>query len=144
MKMAYFRLQTPKPICKLFRLLLLKAFCKTYNCTLMLLLNIVSLARLRGITRPHKSMVQAGISSKIATEYIKGNKTTIVMQHIEVLCKIFNCTPNELFSWQPETKEQDIPTHPLQAIRPAPLPDTLYALQQLTVSEVKKLLVPGS
>jgi DNA-binding Xre family transcriptional regulator len=106
----------------------------------MIHLNITALAKLRGMRHPHRQLVHAGISDKVARDYLKGKKDRLVVQHIEILCELFNCSPNELFVWQPDNKAKDTPQHPLQVIRQQPLPDTIQALQHVPVAEVKKLM----
>lgn len=106
----------------------------------MIILNIHNLCRLRGIAHPQKALVQAGISQKVAHEYLKGNKSTILLKHIEILCQLLHCRPDNLFAWQPDTPEADQPTHPLQGIRVRPLANALYHLQQMTVEEAEALL----
>ncbi|NNV53962.1 helix-turn-helix domain-containing protein [Limnovirga soli] len=106
----------------------------------MLVLNIKNLCRLRGIPHPQKALIQAGISDKVATQYLKGNKSTILLAHIEILCKLLNCRPDNLFAWQPDTPADDQPNHPLQGIRIRPLANALHHLQQMTVEEAEALL----
>lgn len=106
----------------------------------MITLNIQNLCRLRGVVHPHKALMQAGISQKLATEYLKGQKSTIVLAHIEILCTLLNCRPDNLFAWQPDNPAADQPNHPLQPIRLRPLANTLHHLQQMTVEEAEALL----
>ena len=39
------------------------------------------------------------------------------LDHIEKLCILLNCTPNEIFEWVPNDLLDDRMDHPLQAIR---------------------------
>ena len=106
----------------------------------MIVLNIYNLCRLRGIAHPHKALYNAGISKKVAHEYLSGKKKTIVIAHIEILCVLLNCQPNNLFTWQPANKEEDLPNHPLQAVRNKPLPDSIAHLQTMSVEEVERVM----
>src|SRR6266487_3336489 len=107
---------------------------KTYC---MIALNIFQLCRLRGIKSPLTALRKAGISQKVAFKYLKGEKHTLVIKHIEILCKLLNCTPNELFTWQPDSKTDDIPTHTLQVICQKALPDVHQRLNSMKVDELR-------
>jgi hypothetical protein len=39
------------------------------------------------------------------------------LDHIEKLCTVLNCTPNDIFEWSPDDLLDDRPDHPLQKIR---------------------------
>lgn len=104
----------------------------------MIVLNIYSLCRLRGIIHPFKALTHAGISHRVAQQYLSGKKKTIVIAHIEILCVLLNCRPDNLFTWQPDTKEADLPNHPLQAVRNKPLGDGISHLQSLSVEDAEK------
>jgi hypothetical protein len=41
----------------------------------MIHINIAALARLRGIRHPHRHLIKAGISDKVAREYLRGKMT---------------------------------------------------------------------
>src|SRR6266581_5042446 len=107
---------------------------KTYC---MIALNIFQLCRLRGIKNPLTTLRKAGISQKVAFKYLKGEKHTLVIKHIEILCKLLNCAPNELFTWQPDSKADDIPTHLLQVIHQKALPDVHQRLNSMKVDELR-------
>ena len=83
----------------------------------MISLAIKDLCRLRGIKQPLRELKRAGISHYVAHEYHQGHKHRIVVSHIEILCKLLRCTPNDLFQWEPDTAAEDNPENPLQAIR---------------------------
>jgi DNA-binding Xre family transcriptional regulator len=75
----------------------------------MITLNIYSLCKLRGIKYPLKTLVKAGISQQVAYEYLKGKRKSLVIKHVEILCTLLHCYPNDLFSWLPTETKDDKP-----------------------------------
>lgn len=106
----------------------------------MITLQIKQLCTLRGIKSPLSVITKAGISQQVAYKYLTGEKKNLTMQHIEILCKLFRCTPNDLFAWVPKDKTDDYPENPLQKIRLQQLPDLHQIMNNLTLEEVKQKL----
>jgi DNA-binding Xre family transcriptional regulator len=61
----------------------------------MLIFNPHPMFRRRGIDKPHRALVKAGISAATATKILNTHS----------LCRLLNCTPNELFIWRPDKNE---------------------------------------
>jgi DNA-binding Xre family transcriptional regulator len=106
----------------------------------MLTLQINKLCVLRGIKAPLTAMRKAGISQQIAFKYLQGKKKNLMIDHVEKLCTLLRCTPNDLFAWTPEDKAQDYPENPLQAIRQQDLPDLQKVIGSLSLEEVRRRL----
>ena len=104
----------------------------------MITLNIAQLCAVRGIKFPLKSLRKAGISTKVASEYLNNpTKHQFTLKHIEILCKLLNCTPNNIFSWQPNKVEDDVPTNPLQKIKQHTLPNMLQHINNMSIEEIE-------
>ena len=106
----------------------------------MIKIQIKELCALRGIKSPVSTLIKAGISQKVATQYLNGNKRHLLLNHIEILCKLFHCAPNDLFIWIPGNPQDDYPENPLQVIRNQTLPDLHKILGSMTIEEVRKRL----
>ena len=106
----------------------------------MLTLQIKELCILRGIKAPLTAMRKAGISQQIAFKYLQGKKKNLMIDHIEKLCTLLRCTPNDLFAWTPDNKTQDYPENALQKIRQQSLPDLQKVIGRLSLEEVRKRL----
>jgi DNA-binding Xre family transcriptional regulator len=104
----------------------------------MIVINVKQLCKLRGIKHPHVALKKAGISHYIASEYLSGKKSTFVTGHIEKLCKLLRCTPNDLFKWVPDQAADDYAENPLQAIRQQPTFDLEDKLKTMSLDEIKK------
>jgi DNA-binding Xre family transcriptional regulator len=83
----------------------------------MLQLNLSRLFKARGIDQPYKFLVRNGFVSFTAHKYKNGKVDQIRLDHIEKLCVLLNCTPNDLLEWAPNDLLDDRPQHPLQKIR---------------------------
>jgi DNA-binding Xre family transcriptional regulator len=83
----------------------------------MLQLNLKRIFKARGIDMPYKFLVQNGFVPFTAHKYKNGKVEQIRIDHIEKLCEVLNCTPNDLFEWRPTEIFDDRADHPLQKIR---------------------------
>ena len=106
----------------------------------MLTLQIKQLCTLRGIKAPLAAITKAGISQQVAYKYLKGAKRNLSLKHIEMLCALLRCTPNDLFAWTPDDKNQDYPENPLQKIRQQQMPDLQKVIGGLSLEEVRRRL----
>ena len=106
----------------------------------MLTLQIKELCALRGIKSPLAALMKAGMGQRVANDYLMGTKKNMMLKHIEALCKLLRCAPNDLFAWMPENKTEDYPENPLQKIRQRELPDLQKVIGSLSLEEVRKRL----
>ena len=106
----------------------------------MLRLRIKALMKEKGVKAPNKKMKQMGIIDKIDHKYMDGNKIWIVIDHIEKLCLLLHCQPNDLFEWVPDDKLQDDPNQPLQELKPKLLFILEDAIEDMTPDELRELL----
>lgn len=108
----------------------------------MLKLNIRQMCTIRGIDTPFKALTQIGVSRKVAHTYLtNARKTHIQVEHIELLCKLLNCTPSHLFVWQPGKADGSIKdTHPLKELLPKPMLDPHEKLVAMSVEDLNKFL----
>ena len=106
----------------------------------MIKLQIKELCELRGIKAPLTVLIKAGISQKVANDYLMGKKKQLLLSHIEKLCAVLRCTPNDLFIWTPDNAAQDYPANTLQCIRHTTLPHLHRVINELSLEEVKRRL----
>ncbi len=83
----------------------------------MLQLNLSRIFKARGIDQPYKFLVQNGFVPFTAHKYKNGKVEQIRLDHIEKLCILLHCTPNDIMEWFPDDLLDDHPSHPLQTIR---------------------------
>jgi DNA-binding Xre family transcriptional regulator len=108
--------------------------------TEMVQLNIKELCRSRGFRHPHAALTKAGISNHVAIDMLKGKKKYLVIKHIEVLCKLLRCAPNDLFTWTPDEPADDYPQNPMQVIRKKQRLDLNEALKGMSLEEIEEMV----
>jgi len=106
----------------------------------MIRLRIKQLAKEKGIKELHSALTRAGISSDVAHEYMKGSKERLVMAHIEMMCLVFRCMPNDLFEVLPDKPAIADLTQPVYALKPREDFDAMEILKSLTPDEIKAKL----
>ena len=83
----------------------------------MLNINLKRIFKARGIEQPYKYLAQNGFVPFTAHKYKNGKVEHMRLDHIEKLCTLLHCTPNDIFEWAPDDLLEDRPDHPLQKIR---------------------------
>lgn len=68
----------------------------------MLIYNLRTLFRERGIERPFSFLVKAGIAPATAHNILSNNTRSCKLRHIELLCRLLLCEPSDLFVWAPD------------------------------------------
>jgi len=82
----------------------------------MLYYNIKRLLALRGIERPRVFLIKNGFASQTTDNFITNRVVHIKPEQIEKLCVLFNCTPNDLFTWKPDGGAPVPENHPLKPL----------------------------
>jgi DNA-binding Xre family transcriptional regulator len=83
----------------------------------MLILNLQRVFALRGIEKPYTELVKCGISRPTAHNLLSLRVTSIKYSHMENICELLNCEPNDLFEWKPSKTTLHIETHPLKSLK---------------------------
>lgn len=105
----------------------------------MLKLNLTGIFKARNITKPYSYLVKAGFSPNVATRIANNQVDSMQFRHIELLCFILNCEPNDLFSWTPDTKISVSENHSLNKLKKASDADSLNLIAQLSYKQLLKL-----
>ena len=104
----------------------------------MLTLNLAPIFKARGIQRPQSFLVKAGISQKTANNIVKNTTRIFRLDHIELLCNLLICEPNDLLLWVPDKASTDTPNHPLNKLKADPVNDTWLAA--LPFKQLKEII----
>jgi DNA-binding Xre family transcriptional regulator len=82
----------------------------------MLVLNLKRVFAIRAVEKPSGFMVKRGISRQTTYNLLNQESSLVRIEHIGILCRELNCTPNDLFEW--EGGANSLPeTHSLNALR---------------------------
>lgn len=106
----------------------------------MINLRIAALCEERLIKHAFTALVEAGISTTKARQYLDNKTNRLMVDDIEILCRLLHCTPNDLLEWTPNNKAQDYEGNPLEAIRKKPLFNLEDILKGMTVGEIKAMV----
>ena len=68
----------------------------------MLLLNLDPLFKARGIDKPFTFLTKNGFTSHTTHRLLNSKSRHFHFDHIEQLCRIFLCEPNDLLLWVPD------------------------------------------
>ncbi|WP_423148694.1 helix-turn-helix domain-containing protein [Rubrolithibacter danxiaensis] len=106
----------------------------------MLYFSLKPVFKLRGIHNPYNLLVKAGISSHSASSLLNSDLRSMRLDHLEKVCILLNCTPNDLLTWVPDSDSKLEEDHPLAELKPKTETVDLYlALKKLPLSELKKV-----
>jgi DNA-binding Xre family transcriptional regulator len=83
----------------------------------MLELNLTPIFNARGIDRPYSFLVKAGFSPHSANAIINNKTRVFRLDHIEKLCKLLVCEPNDLVLYTPDNGQQLSADHPLNNLQ---------------------------
>jgi DNA-binding Xre family transcriptional regulator len=91
----------------------------------MLSFNLTPIFKVRGIERPYSFLVKAGFTSHMANIIVSDKAKTLNLAHIETLCKILVCEPNDLLKFTPNKDNVYPQNHPLLKLQTTELTKTL-------------------
>ena len=106
----------------------------------MVQLRVKKLMKEKGIKTPLTAMMKAGISQGLAQKYLSGKKLWILFDHIEKLCLLLRCEPNDLFEFVPDGKNVVDEAQPLNKLKPKEDFDVSAVLQRMTPDEIRQKL----
>jgi len=95
----------------------------------MLKFKLSSVLRVRGIEKPFAFLQKWGFYRTVASNLINDKTISIKIKQIETLCRVLNCTPNDLFEFTPNANDSISPDHPLNSLN-----------RQLNSSKIQKVV----
>ena len=106
----------------------------------MFVLCVGKLLKSKGITKPYPWLKAHGINHHTAYKLLhKSASLRVPIEVLHTICAAAWCTPSDLFEWTPTDPIADIPTHPLQALRPKAHTDLLTKIQKLSPQQLATL-----
>ena len=103
----------------------------------MLKIDVERHCRLRGLTSSAAYLRSIGFSFWVSNKLVSDKINSISLYDLEMLCKAFKCTPNDLLEWVPDTKEENTPDHPLASLLNDKSAEKSF--NQLSYSQLKEL-----
>jgi len=80
---------------------------------------------LRGIKKELTFLMNNGIGRSTASNLLNFNVTYVKIAHLEKLCLLLRCTPNDLFGWKPPKDAVIDEAHPLGRLKRGPDPKNI-------------------
>jgi len=106
----------------------------------MLYLNVKRILDLRGISRPFAYLLNNGFIRSTAHRFVRGDVRQIRFDHLEQLCLLLNCSPNDLLGWRADKNMKITENHPLQALSTPKNPPQLSELvKDIPVDKLDKI-----
>jgi len=102
----------------------------------MLVFDIKRVLAMRGIDEPYRWLVRNGFVPQTATTWTKYRIGYVKPEHIEKLCLLLNCTPNDLFQWREDNKTVVPEGHALRSLKKS---NTHLALRDIPADKLEKL-----
>lgn len=83
----------------------------------MLTYNLDPIFTARGIEKPFSFLVKNGFTPHSAHNIINSNNHILRLDHVELLCELLFCEPNDLLLWTPSKNKIIQENHPLNKLR---------------------------
>jgi len=84
---------------------------------IMLHFNFTRILKMRAIDKPYSFLVKNGFSHNLAHRIGKDKLNNCSMPHLEKICKLLNCTPNDLIEWVPDNETDNQKCTALQSLK---------------------------
>jgi hypothetical protein len=83
----------------------------------MLVFNPKRIFRLRGIERPSHFLCKNGLVAPTVHKLLNGKTVHFKIAHLEKICRLLNCTPNDLFEWKSDEGAPVAENHALNTLQ---------------------------
>lgn len=94
----------------------------------------------RNIANPRRFLInKAHISPETATNLLKGSIKSFRLSYMSSLCRLLDCTPNDLLEWVPSNGQNDLPPH--HALRSLMSRDEEKRLAEAALSKIAKMSI---
>ena len=104
----------------------------------MLTFEIKKILKVRGIDEPYRWLVKNGFVPATVHSWLNYQLGYIKPDHLERLCLLLNCTPNDLFDWREDGKTVVHDTHALRSLTKQKN-DIQTTLRELPLDKLEKL-----
>ena len=115
-----------------------------FNNINMLTLDLTNIFNAKGIDKPFPFLTKAGFSYHTTHNLLNSKSRIFRLDHIEKLCEVLICEPNDLLSWTPDKNKIMADQHPLHKLKKDKtvknLKETLANLSYKEIEELTKRL----
>ncbi|CAN5128481.1 hypothetical protein BH09BAC2_BH09BAC2_20070 [soil metagenome] len=105
----------------------------------MLQFHLAPIFKARGITKPSAFLVKNGFTYHTAHKILNG-PPEIRLVHLEQLCRLLHCLPNDLFYWKPDANEKADASLPLSKLtRQIESSRIVMAMEQMPLDQLNEI-----
>lgn len=107
----------------------------------MLKFNLHPFLKMRRVVNARRYLIDLGINHITAAKLLKGEMTSLRLEHIEKICLALRCTPNDLLEWTPDKSFSTDSAHPIHTLVPHKNVDKLLdKLNTMSYEEMERLM----
>ena len=106
----------------------------------MLRLRLKYLLESKGIINPYNFLIRNGFTPNVATRSINGKIEQLKLSHVNKLCTVLHCTPDDLLEWYAGKNEALPDNHPLLSLVRNDKPFNIIGhLNKLSFDQIKEV-----
>ena len=83
----------------------------------MLSFNLTPIFKARGIDKPYTYLVKAGLAPNSVQTILNSQTRSFRLDHVELLCRILVCEPNDILLYRENTEHKIPEDHPLNNLK---------------------------
>jgi len=106
----------------------------------MLKFDILPLLKFKGEKSPALYLKKNGFSKTTSHHFVGKNVKRLTVTDIRRLCNLFNCTPNDLFTYTESESKPLPPNSAMKQLVRTPLPSFTELVDDLTALQAKELM----
>ncbi len=109
----------------------------------MITLEISPVLNEREVKKHGSFLFQNGFSWNFASRLLTKKVKSISFKHLETLCTLLHCTPNDILLWKPDEGQQPDKSQPLHQLTPHYRTLVSHGLKNLpieTLREIRKMI----
>jgi DNA-binding Xre family transcriptional regulator len=107
----------------------------------MLKFNLKRVFALRGVIDPVPFMIEAGFIRQTANNLLNQQTSLVKIEHLEILCRALNCTPNDFFEWQADSSNVVPESHSLNNLKRAQTAQNIQTMiKDIPLEKMEELL----
>lgn len=106
----------------------------------MIFFNFTRIFKLKGIVRPFSYLTNNGYSAGYATKLSNNRVQEINLERLEKFCRDFNCTPNDILDFRPNSKDSLPKDHALHTLtKPEVNSEIIGKINSLSADKIQQI-----
>lgn len=106
----------------------------------MIQLDIASILNEREVKKPYTFLCANGFIHYTASRLLTHKTKSISFEHLELLCTLLRCTPNDILVWKPDEGTKADPSQPLHNLmRPEQRAVIEHGFKNLPLEELREM-----